>query len=222
MSERLSEILSKMSRVVLDDARAANYEAITAEADALKRRNETADRLDRAGVVLAPAVDAVLRSGGAPNKPTKSLTAAKRWMASDSVPPVLILSGSTGCGKSVAAAWAFTQASHSCIWSTRAAFLQAFVGYFGEAVERQQRMLGCRFLVIDDVGTELDDERMQSALVDMFDARKRSPDRTRTIITTNLNEAQWHARYADPRLASRMRESSAFVTDTGPDLRGAK
>lgn len=221
---RLSLVIAKAASLTTDDARAAEIERSNRVADALKRRNEAADRIDGEGVPLTPDVAGAIRAGRLPPIRTEALTIMREWMASDDAQPILVLSGGTGRGKGVAASWAFATGPERCAWVTKSELLRVSTAYFGAGADRWEKLLGCQLLVLDDIGTEKEheSERMESALVDIFEERKRHVRATRTIITTNMSERAWCARYRDPRLHSRMRMSVTYQVCGGPDLRGVR
>jgi DNA replication protein DnaC len=148
---------------------------------------------------------------------TSALTAVQRWRAAGrNARPCLVLAGGVGSGKSVAAAWLIAEAGG--VWLTAASAVRVFAGMYGEALEEQREALGCHTLVLEDVGAERDDDRMGALLVELLEARKGGS--TRTLITTNLRQTQFLARYADPRLVSRVTgESVQWVNAPGEDLR---
>lgn len=148
---------------------------------------------------------------------TKALTAAQAWLGSQSAAkPCLVLAGATGRGKSVAAAW--VAAELGGVWLTCQRAARLFGAAFGPQYEQQNAALDAHTLVVDDVGSEVDDlaPRMCAALIELLEQRKEA--RYRTVITTNLAGADFKARYPDVRLMSRL-SGVQWVTASGSDLR---
>lgn len=147
---------------------------------------------------------------------TQALAAVREWLAGRK--PVLILSGGTGCGKTVAAAWAL---------ATREGPFQAIRAVrLGSAWERwssdredgvEALRLWVDTMLVDDLGQEpIEDRRVVPAVEELFDSRQ-SP-RTRTIVTTNLSPAQMRERYSE-RVLSRWAQGAMVVHVKGTDLR---
>lgn len=161
-------------------------------------------------------VDEGLRAGTL--KRTDSTVALDAWHETRTK-PWLVLSGPTGCGKSVAVA--------QMLWTHGGRFVRSdevvrlFSSMFGDQYEQQQKLRDLPLLVIDDVGGELDAARMLPALLDLLDSRKSARSRP-TIVTTNLSKKEFAARYANERLMSRMAESVQWAAVGGEDLRRRK
>lgn len=218
MTERLGEVLSRFESLLqVDDEKSAEYDRVVKEAQEVERRERRAKRLESETLELDATAHRAIVSGTGLRE-TRSLLAVQRWLWRDDVPPVLVLVGNTGCGKSVAAAWALANGPESFVWRNVEDVVRSFAGYFDEQLADQKRMKLCRLLVLDDIATELDATRVGAAVLELMKHRLMR----KTIITTNLAMAAWKMRYSDPRLHSRLDKSAVFVTDTGPDLRGAK
>lgn len=150
---------------------------------------------------------------------TDAVKRAREWWANRDK-PWLLLSGRTGCGKSMAAA--SIPADHGHGTFVRAdEVIRVFASMFGEQYEEQQTLRDARLLVLDDLGCELDHARMLPALLDLLDARQ-SARRHPTIVTTNLTPAAFRERYPNDRLNSRMSELVRWEGLTGEDLRRNK
>lgn len=147
---------------------------------------------------------------------TASLKAARTWLQNPKARPWLVLSGGTGAGKSIAAAWVLTE--RGAVWISANQLNRIFAANFGEQLEEQQSVCRCHTLVLDDVGGEHDAARMCSALLEILDSRK---SHSRTIVTTNLGKKAFADRYANERLTSRLHELVEWHGDAGPDLRRA-
>lgn len=152
---------------------------------------------------------------------TQSVQAVRAWLADERSKSCLVVAGSPGCGKSVAAAWMI--AERGGIWLRAERAVRAFDASFGPQHAQQLDALNCRTLALEDVGTELEPPKMCAVLIEVLEQRKSW--RYRTLITTNLRQAVFCARYGDPRLLSRagavatLSESVQWVTVAGPDLR---
>lgn len=154
-------------------------------------------------------------------RPTVALEATKKWLlATHSVPPTLVLVGGTGCGKSVAAAFACLYSlQRSVKWRSANAIVRAFAQLYGDGPAQQQQCFDCDLLVMEDVGTEADAARMEAAMVELLEARGKDPDR-RVIITTNLTQDAFFQAYPDERLHSRLSPRlAAWVYCPGDDMR---
>ena len=137
------------------------------------------------------------------------------WDAAEK--PVLILSGGTGTGKSVAAVEMLARHGGSFVHARDLARRHdPWKEDRADGVTKidvESRGL----LVLDDLGTErLEDPRFLAALEDLLDARQ-SVTR-RTLITTNLSPAQFRERYKE-RFADRLNGIAKAVTLTGGSMR---
>lgn len=152
---------------------------------------------------------------------TRALQEVRAWLDDDRSRPCVIVAGNQGCGKSVAAAWVI--AKRGGVWLRAERAVRAFDASFGPQHALQLEALNCGTLVLEDVGTELDPQKMCAVLIEMLEQRKSR--RHRTLITTNLRRAVFSQRYPDPRLLSRVGEigtvgeSVQWVTIAGADLR---
>lgn len=190
------------------------WEDELAAREAAQRRQERALRLESAhDLRLTDEVHRALIEG-VPMIETESLRAAKKW-ALGGERPCLILGGSVGCGKSVAAA--FVLAQFGGMWLPAERALKAFAVNFGEGFSVQSQARDTGMLILDDVGTEDADQKMLSVLTELLDCRKSR--RHRTVITTNLTRAKFEARYKSERLASRLSETVMWTSSSGSDLR---
>lgn len=136
----------------------------------------------------------------------------------------LVLSGPAGIGKSLAAAhwlWLCTEGAApinypSHRWYT-AAQLCTLSSYDGE----MSRLNTCGQLVIDDLGCEYIDRHghLNSRLDALIDTRY--AQERKTLITTNLNAADFTERYG-ARVIDRLREGGRYVEISGRSLRGSQ
>lgn len=148
---------------------------------------------------------------------TPALAATREWYAAKAK-PVLLLRGTTGRGKTIAALDAI--ANHGGQYVGAREFARLSTSRWSEDVERYSRMLTCALLVVDDLGRESDANEMSAALLDVLDARPST--RKRTVLITNFGRRQWLERYPDERLRSRLAQLAHDVADKGEDLRRAK
>lgn len=150
---------------------------------------------------------------------TDAVKCARDWFANRDK-PWLVLSGPTGCGKSMAAA-AVPAENRYAMFIRADELVRLFSSMFGEQYDQQHKLRNTELLVIDDLGCELDATRMLPALLDLLDARQ-SARRHPTIVTTNLTPAAFRERYTNDRLNSRMAELVRWEGITSADLRRAK
>lgn len=181
-------------------------------------RQRRAESLDRAPDCQLTDVARASVVSGVGLCETPALIAARGWLNSPNAAPVLALAGGPGCGKSVAAAWVVATAGG--LWVSAEQAVRVFASNFGEPLEEQRRLRECGLLVVDDVGTELDAQRMAAALIELLNARKSR--RRRTVLTLNLGKSAFVARYASDRLGDRMHESCEWVSCGGENLRRSR
>lgn len=185
-----------------------------AEEDARALREHRASVLEAQGGRLTDAMAEALMHGR--EQATDALRAVREWSRSSK--PMLVLSGTVGTGKTVAAL------SYVCSRPVRWQMVRApRLGAMHErwSSDREDHIEALRMMipvmVLDDLGQEpLDDRRTVPALLELFDSRKSL--RTRTIITTNLTVAQADKRYPEAMM-SRIRESARWASLEGRDMR---
>lgn len=164
---------------------------------------------------------------------TRALRVTKRWVRNPEAPPILVLEGGYGSGKTIAAAWAVA-AHGSAVYVRAVDFAIRAEPYSGD-LARGIKPLHIRrpaLLVIDDLGTERrkangdPDPRFAPAIYDVFDQRCGPLENgrpRRTLITTNLDKEAFIARYAaDERNVSRLRRDAFFAPCGNTDLRRAR
>jgi len=148
-------------------------------------------------------------------KPTQALECAREWLAGEKL--WLVLLGSTGLGKSVAAAWALRQCANAGVgvaW-VQAAGLASMVGGF-DNVARFERLQHVAVLCLDDLGLEHDSGFGRSLLGELLQARHEN--QLRTILTTNLSGADFRARVGE-RVADRIRADCIAKELRGESMR---
>jgi DNA replication protein DnaC len=205
----LEDLLAQMPglRLVSDD-----------EAEDDRRQARAAERqrrLDALALPVTAADERLLLTDALRADVSRALPAVRSWLASPDSPPWIVLCGSVGRGKTLAAAWALLEHGGRYVGARELERLR--MAAFGPELARFEQLLSGRLVVIDDLGREDSAERMTSALLDAVDARRRA--KTRTIAIANLSRKQLEARYADDRLWSRLHECARFVADAGDDLR---
>lgn len=220
LSKPLADLLASIESAHIARAHERGFaswedmDAADAESDASTSTNRVEKALEPIRNRLTPAVYAALIDDTLDE--TRAIGSTRRWLESDR--PVLILSGGTGVGKTVAAAHAMARA-------VRSQFVRAVqVGAHWErwSSDRESNIapldLAVPLLVIDDLGQEsLEDRRTICALEEIFDARK--TPRTRTIVTTNLDKKGIESRYRSERINSRLSECATIAMLQGDDMR---
>ncbi len=151
---------------------------------------------------------AVVRSGVDERAPgIVQLRNLPRWQ-------ITVLSGTKGCGKTVAATWWASQRSCTVRFVKAARFATT-----SRYKERDQHDEWCSApLVLDDLGTEFVDQSGSfstdlDALVDSFYDGMRA-----LVITTNCTVADFRLRYGD-RISDRLAECGRWISLTGASLR---
>jgi len=174
-------------------------------------RARAADARDHAARCIPARLDAALKS---PLKDTQPLTAVRQWLE-DGASAMLVMSGTKGCGKSVAAAWAIANGRSGARF-VRVSELARVSVYREDEIGPFER---APLLAIDDLGTEYADKNgMFLTLLDgLLDARY--AEMRPTIITTNLAMPAFCSRYGE-RVADRIRDGK-FVQCTAASLRGS-
>lgn len=231
----LEAILAKYQQDAADDAaaRGMTLEQVEAEraAESAAREQEQVRKDARAKKVrqLAPmrrhmteaAFEAVVSNKLAQ---TAALAFVKRWLQADKRPPICVLTGGTGSGKTIAAAWGVCR-SYGAEYVHARELGARYIPYsHDEARGIVPLDLGAPLLVLDDVGTERwsrdakapADDRFTEAFAMILETRQ-SLD---TIIITNKTQADFLAAYCgDPRDMSRMMGMAAFCKAGAEDLR---
>jgi DNA replication protein DnaC len=199
-----------------EQALARDLEFRAMEQDVLRAKRR--ERLWRAGLI--DALDAPVRAAivrGELASDGVSLQAVRVWLEDDRAPRGMTLQGGTGCGKTVACAYAIAELGGQI--RSAAQIVRSFGSRALDAVEDQEQVLACRMLVLDDLGSEHERDRewMVLALRELLESRQS----LRTLITTNLSRSALSHAYGDERIASRL-ERVVWVADPGPDRRRAK
>ena len=152
---------------------------------------------------------------------TPMLAAARTWWETKDSKPWLVLCGPVGRGKTfAAAAWLASFESGNAAYVGARELERLSMAKFGDDEEAFKRICDVYALVVDDVGREDDLGRMQTALLDLVDIRRRA--NTWTILATNFSRKAFCERYSDARLQSRLAECAQWFADVGEDMRRAK
>lgn len=144
---------------------------------------------------------------------TQALTAAREW--ADGEKQYLLLAGSPGTGKSVAAGYALMRLGKSCLWVQAGEVAVKAGGFGGEVFADSMKTVDA--LVVDDFGTEHESPFAKSLLFEVLASRHE--EMLRTILTTNLDGVALKKRLGE-RLADRIRPSCSWVQCAGESLRG--
>ncbi len=228
----VGEFFQRMKREI--EARdAAECEALGITADQLQARRDMArDVMARSSAEAAareareermhrardlPITDSDVRAiVSGELEETDALKAVREWLAT--AVPILILAGTVGRGKTVAACWAVLM--HNGLYMRARAFERLFAHRYGEDEQaRQDKFMRAGLVVVDDIGGREDSaDGMASYLLDLVDERQHA--RTRTILITNQPRKALEEMYTDRRLHSRLAQSATWAGTRGDDLRG--
>lgn len=165
-----------------------------------------------------------------PPRPTSAGAAVDEWRGTDE--RTLVLLGGVGCGKSFAAASALAQnvigyrvflrtpGDLPPDWRWNGGFFCEVRSQLGDPKASYEHVVAVRerakrtsLLVLDDLGTEKGDG--EEAIWSIVTARHAEQ---RTVLTSNLSEPNFRARYGG-RLLSRILGSGRLRVVHGPDLR---
>lgn len=181
----------------------------------MKRRREL---LETSGLRLRPEAVAMLIRGK--EWETETLAKVRAWVSTVRHPDakrLLVLLGSTGTGKTMAAAWALLKLGGGL--GVKARKLPGLeMAHFGPQAEHYQRLVKGKLCVVDEIGT-MDAKKEASSLGELIDDRIGRP----TILIGNLppkneDKTGFLQRYHE-RFYSRLAEVGVVVDCTGPDLR---
>jgi hypothetical protein len=141
--------------------------------------------------------------------------------ASDSTSWCLVLAGSRGAGKTLAAEWLLARAFRSET-SGRARARHVYTSLQVMRARRDERLLEAMSslepLILDDLGVEVPD-RTGDFLWCLFEVvNQRWRNRKRTLITTNVAPAEFHRRYGE-RVTERIQDDGRCVVVKGISLR---
>lgn len=132
---------------------------------------------------------------------------------------MVVLAGRPGCGKSVAAAWAIVAVNAGGMFLSAPVLGRVAVGE--DASDPMLDALEADVLVLDDLGCEHSGATgwAVSRVQELICARH--ADEKLTLVTTNLNRADFGERYG-ARVLDRIAEGGLFAELHGPSLRGSR
>ena len=134
----------------------------------------------------------------------------------------LVLSGGVGSGKTIAAVNCLIQhvTQRDVDWKILFAVDIACAPIFGKEGEEYFKPIAeSEFLLIDDLGSEIDTPGSRAFISRLIDFRHRRD--LRTVITTNLAMPAWIPRYGS-RIVDRVTDNSAVVELPNKSMRGQK
>lgn len=157
---------------------------------------------------------------------TQALEAAQQWMAEAPHRWALVMRGTVGTGKTVAACWCLRRAAlqGESVAFRKAGEVARLSGFDAGAVELKL-LKSVGLLVLDDVGAEKLNEWGQALLVELLDARYES--NARTVLTANPpweKDPKFPDRAAlverlGQRVVDRLRQGGRVVELSGQSLR---
>ncbi len=142
----------------------------------------------------------------------------------------LLLQGGTGLGKTFLSgciAKVVSAKGCSVVYETAQEAFGAFeeqkfsrdAETYAAASEKVRRILNCDLLILDDLGTELTTSFTQSALYNILNSRLTA--RRKTIVSTNLSDAELASRYI-PQIVSRIGGEFDTLLFLGEDIRAIR
>ncbi len=145
--------------------------------------------------------------------------------------PNLLFQGGTGLGKTFLSgciAKTVSARGFSVVYETAQRAFGAFeeqkfsreADTYAQASEKVKRILCCDLLILDDLGTELTTSFTQSALYNIINSRL-SESGTKTVISTNLSDSEFAARYI-PQIVSRVNGEYDILLFMGRDIRAIR
>jgi DNA replication protein DnaC len=179
-------------------------------ADEQRKAAERRDRFVKAGFTTR-----ALDIGERADEGNKAIVKLSTWPTAEKT--ILILSGSAGCGKTVAATW----------WALRQPTVPLFVRASSFAAtsrfnrDVRDEWLNAKALILDDLGTEYADTKGNflvdlDELIDTFYGHRRA-----LLITTNCPKGDFKNRYGE-RITDRIRECGEFHALSGSSLRSKR
>lgn len=203
---------------IAEQYRLAWEERDALETELLRKTNELRAKDDRANRLKESGAGARAVEAASNPVDTKSLEFARDWFeGSDSQRTSwLVLGGTVGAGKTVAATWCITHAIERGMRARNILAVDlASISSFNEGADELAALRRIQLLVVDDLGKERLSEYAAGIFFGVFDTRHQSM--LRTVITTNLSAAEFKARYA--ALADRINEDGRMLWSSGVSLR---
>lgn len=194
----------------------ADFTPLVDAARARFDRKLFARRFDASGAAVASDDRLAILDGKLGS--TAALEAVRGWFAQCDRgahnPRFLVLLGSVGIGKTVAAAWALHELGGAYVVAN---MLHGRLHPPRGAERPAASLLDERLVVLDDIGTEMHD-RFRGALFELVNARQRAG--LLTILTGNVTLAEL-AEQCDPRVRSRLNHCGVMLELGGGSLRMA-
>lgn len=217
--------LKRLGDVIRAAQQAQKYQAADEAAGDVERRLSgelaregrelRAGRLAAAGLdgyLVDDVFDSIVSGDGRCASPISE--ALFSWFRNRGRAPVLVLSGSAGVGKSVALALFASEHDARVYGADRLA--RAFGSNYAEHDQLRARVRAGKLVLIDDVGSEFERDKMAHTLLDVLEARQ-SAVHTPTVLTTNLTRKAFAEAYQNVRVTSRMQRAQ-WCTFSGPDF----
>ena len=208
--------MSKFADIVAEAKKNADALQVADETASLATKiRHRAEAVASSGILLAHRdIEAIAHTQ---YSRTRALEALQSFGTSESDRRILILSGSVGCGKTFAGAVAIASFGSGAFIASRE---------LGRRFEPHQVELDAGItmpdlkqglIVLDNLGAEVDrtDARWSVAFAAFIDHRQMHG---KTIITTNLQAKEIHARY-DARILDRLNDCAVFVPVSSESLR---
>ncbi len=204
-----------------DDGAKARTDALQARAAEADERRERARRL-RESELPVPDEDIAMLVRGTLDDSYQPLQAVKALLADRDAgrmsKPYLVLVGTVGVGKTIAAGYAIASNDH--VVYVRANDLIAITGSrWREDKQRLAALHRAPIAIVDEAGTELDAKRWRMASFELVDSRQ--GQRRVTIFAGNVTSRDFAAGL-DKRTVSRMQGRTTWVEVTGNDRRAEK
>lgn len=217
MNEIGDDIKQLMAMVpqLSDEEWAARETRIAAEKERLRAADDA--RTERVRGPLPPEMpdwpSRLLEALPTARETAPAIAALASWRHTERC--IAVLSGSVGCGKTLAAAWWAKR--HGRVGFVRASTFARVSRYGEDHAGYLERSALC----LDDLGAEYLDAKGSfvvdlDELIDTYHA-----DMKPLIITTNCNWQQFEARYGC-RITDRLKECGEWFNVTGGSMRGAR
>ena len=234
MSKEEREAYQALPEVVAEMAEEDRKVKAAQEESERRRQEHFAKQQPELAKSLMRAIGVPLRAGQLVCETTPAETEAVKAIVG-ALDSLLILSGTPGCGKTIAAAlwvWHYVREpkrwrwndyemqisfqSSKPIWLT-AARLSRWDRYDEDAMTK---LLSTKRLVVDDLGGEyLDKNGFYTGLLDEL-VNEREANHRATIFTTNLNAPAFRDRYGE-RIYDRIKEGGRFIACGNASMRKA-
>lgn len=210
ITDPLSEIMSMVPRLTDEEwiEKDRQVAADRSRLDQLSRPEAPRDRLAESGWPTR-----LLEALPTARTDSEAIRAIASWR--DTEHCIAVLSGSVGCGKTLAAAWwARRRGAMGFVRASTFARMSRYGDEHHGLLERQA-------LCLDDLGAEYLDAKGSfvvdlDELIDTYHA-----DMKPLIITTNCNWTQFEGRYGS-RITDRLRECGEWISLEGKSMRGTR